>query len=72
MPNRDFQSLILSCRCQEQHKVRVGPFDARAAYVSYDTHELDRSHPYVFRTAHYRKTWTPIATGRPITTPVHQ
>jgi len=47
------------------YQVGVSPFDAGTAYVTYDAHELDDSRPYVYKTADYGKTWTPIASGLP-------
>ena len=47
------------------YQVGVSPFDAGTAYVTYDAHELDNSHPYVYKTSDYGKTWTPIAAGLP-------
>src|SRR5208337_2117345 len=47
------------------YQVGVSPFDAGTAYVTYDAHELDDSHPYVYKTADSGKTWTPIGAGLP-------
>jgi photosystem II stability/assembly factor-like uncharacterized protein len=53
------------------YQVGVSPFDAGTAYVTYDAHELDNSHPYVYKTADYGKTWTPIAVGLPADSCAH-
>jgi photosystem II stability/assembly factor-like uncharacterized protein len=53
------------------YQVGVSPFDAGTAYVTYDAHELDNPHPYVYKTADYGKTWTPIASGLPADSPAH-
>jgi len=53
------------------YQVGVSPFDAGTAYVTYDAHELDNSHPYVYKTADSGKTWTPIGAGLPADSPAH-
>ena len=53
------------------YQVGVSPFDAGTAYVTYDAHELDNPHPYVYKTADYGKTWTSIASGLPPDSPAH-
>ena len=47
------------------YQVGVSPFDAGAAYVTFDRHEFDDNHPYVYKTADYGKTWTRIDAGLP-------
>ena len=47
------------------YQVGVSPFDAGAAYVTFDRHEFDDNHPYVYKTADYGKTWTRIDGGLP-------
>ena len=51
------------------YQVGVSPFDAGTAYVTYDAHELDNSHPYVYKTADYGKTWRAITKGLPDDSP---
>jgi len=53
------------------YQVGVSPFDAGTAYVTYDAHELDNPRPYVYKTADYGKTWTPISSGLPADSPAH-
>ena len=47
------------------YQVGVSPFDAGVAYVSFDAHQLDDRHPYVYKTSDYGKTWEKISTGLP-------
>ena len=47
------------------------PHSAGAAYVTVDRHKLDDFKPYIFKTADYGKTWTPIAAGIPEGSYVH-
>ncbi len=47
------------------YQIGVSPFDPGTAYVSFDGHELDNNHPYVFRTHDYGKTWQEIINGLP-------
>ena len=53
------------------YQIGVSPFDAGTAYVTYDAHELDNRHPYVYKTADYGKSWTKIANGLPEDAPAH-
>ncbi|HVH11066.1 MAG TPA: hypothetical protein VM736_14815, partial [Gemmatimonadales bacterium] len=46
-------------------QIGVSPFDAGAAYLAIDRHELDDRRPYVFKTADYGKTWVEIGRGLP-------
>ena len=47
------------------YQVGVSPFDAGTAFVTYDRHEFDDNHAYVYKTADYGKTWTRIDAGLP-------
>jgi photosystem II stability/assembly factor-like uncharacterized protein len=47
------------------YQIGVSPFDAGAAYIAIDRHQLDDRKPYVFKTTDYGKTWTDIAKGLP-------
>ena len=47
------------------YQIGVSPFEAGAAYVALDRHQLDDRRPYVFKTADYGKTWTDISKGLP-------
>ena len=47
------------------YQVGVSPFDAGTAYVSYDAHELDDRHAYVYKTTDYGSTWQKITNGLP-------
>jgi photosystem II stability/assembly factor-like uncharacterized protein len=38
--------------------IELSPFDAATAYVTVDAHRLDDSHPYLYKTADYGKSWT--------------
>jgi photosystem II stability/assembly factor-like uncharacterized protein len=42
--------------------VQAGNFDAGTAYAAFDRHTFGDHAPYVFRTADYGKTWTPLVT----------
>jgi len=42
--------------------VQAGNFDAGTAYAAFDRHTFGDMAPYVFRTADYGKTWTPLVT----------
>ncbi len=46
-------------------EMEVSPFDPNTAYIAYDRHEMNDSHPYVFKTHDGGKTWTEIDTGLP-------
>ena len=52
-------------------RVEASNFDPAAAYVSFDGHRRSDMKPYVFRTADYGKTWTPIMSGLPANQPVY-
>jgi photosystem II stability/assembly factor-like uncharacterized protein len=43
--------------------VQAGNFDAGTAYAAFDRHTFGDPAPYVFRTADYGKTWTPLVTA---------
>src|SRR6266566_96654 len=47
------------------YQIGVSPFDAGAAYIAIDRHELDDRRPYVYKTADYGKTWVDIGKGLP-------
>jgi photosystem II stability/assembly factor-like uncharacterized protein len=47
------------------YQVGVSPFDAGTAFVSFDAHQLDDRHPYVYKTSDYGKTWHKITAGLP-------
>ncbi len=42
--------------------VQASNFDAGTAYVAFDRHTFGDMAPYVFRTADFGKTWTPLVT----------
>jgi photosystem II stability/assembly factor-like uncharacterized protein len=42
--------------------VQASNFDAATAYAAFDRHTFGDMAPYVFRTADYGKTWTPLIT----------
>jgi photosystem II stability/assembly factor-like uncharacterized protein len=42
--------------------VQASNFDAGTAYAAFDRHTFGDMAPYVFRTADYGKTWTPLVT----------
>ncbi|MEY2488167.1 MAG: hypothetical protein QOC70_109 [Verrucomicrobiota bacterium] len=46
--------------------VQAGNFDAGTAYAAFDRHTFGDHTPYVFRTADYGKTWTPLVTGQEV------
>jgi len=46
--------------------VQAGNFDAGTAYAAFDRHTFGDHAPYVFRTADYGKTWTPLATAQEV------
>jgi photosystem II stability/assembly factor-like uncharacterized protein len=53
------------------YQIGISPFDAGAAYVAVDRHELDDRRPYLYKTTDYGKTWTDIAKGLPPDVPAH-
>jgi len=46
--------------------VQAGNFDGGAAYAAFDRHTFGDFAPYVFRTADYGKTWTPLVTAQDV------
>ncbi len=44
--------------------VQASNFDAATAYAAFDRHTFGDMAPYVFRTADYGKTWTPLVTSQ--------
>lgn len=46
-------------------EMEVSPFDPNSAYIAYDRHEMNDSHPYVYKTHDGGKTWTEIDAGLP-------
>src|SRR5204863_103376 len=47
------------------YQIGVSPFDAGAAYIAIDRHQLDDRRPYVYKTGDYGKTWADIGRGLP-------
>ncbi len=47
------------------YQIGISPFDAGAAYIAIDRHELDDRRPYVYKTDDYGKTWVDIGKGLP-------
>src|SRR5437870_4647464 len=47
------------------YQIGVSPFDAGAAYIAIDRHQLDDRRPYVYKTSDYGKTWVDIGKGLP-------
>jgi hypothetical protein len=46
--------------------IQAGNFDAGTAYAAFDRHTFGDLAPYVFRTADYGKTWTPLVTAQEV------
>jgi len=46
--------------------VQASNFDAGTAYAAFDRHTFGDMAPYVFRTADYGKTWTPLVSAQDI------
>jgi len=46
--------------------VQASNFDAGTAYAAFDRHTFGDMAPYVFRTADYGKTWTPLVTPQDV------
>ena len=44
-------------------QIEASRFDPAVAYAAVDRHRLDDYNPYIYRTADYGKTWTPIVNG---------
>src|SRR5207247_10963738 len=51
------------------YQIGVSPFDAGAAYVAIDRHELDDRRPYVYKTGDWGKTWVDIGKRLPQAAP---
>lgn len=47
------------------YQIGVSPFEAGAAYVIYDGHQIDNRHAYAYRTSDYGATWQRITNGLP-------
>lgn len=47
------------------YQIGVSPFDAGTAYLAVDAHMLGDSHPYVFKTSNYGRSWQRIDAGLP-------
>ncbi|HKW41949.1 MAG TPA: hypothetical protein VJN39_11935 [Gemmatimonadales bacterium] len=45
------------------YQIGVSPFDAGAAFIAIDRHQLDDRRPYIFKTSDYGKTWSDIGKG---------
>ncbi len=50
-------------------QIDASPFAAEVAYFAVDRHQLDDNKPYVFKTANFGKSWTPINKGLPANEP---
>ncbi len=46
--------------------VQAGNFDAGTAYAAFDRHTFGDMAPYVFRTADFGKTWTPLVNAQDV------
>jgi photosystem II stability/assembly factor-like uncharacterized protein len=51
--------------------IEASPFSPGTAYASVEADRLDDFRPYVYRTADYGRSWTPIVTGLPSNSYVH-
>ncbi len=47
------------------YNIEPSRFDAGTAYVQFDFHQMGRFDPFIYKTADYGKTWTPISSGLP-------
>jgi photosystem II stability/assembly factor-like uncharacterized protein len=45
--------------------IEPSPFDAATAYVTVDAHRLDDTHPYIWKTTDYGKSWKSLAAKLP-------
>jgi len=45
--------------------IDASPIDPASAYVAVERHRMDDSHPYIYRTHDFGKTWTAITSGLP-------
>ncbi len=45
--------------------IEASPHDPATAYVAANRYQLDDDKPYIFKTADYGKSWTPIVAGLP-------
>jgi hypothetical protein len=51
--------------------IEASRWEAGAAYVAIDRHQVDDLRPYALRTRDFGRTWTPIVAGTPETAYVH-
>ena len=54
-----------SARLGRIYQIGVSPFDAGTAYITVDAHMLGDSHPYVYKTSNYGRSWRRINRGLP-------
>jgi hypothetical protein len=45
--------------------IEASRFDAGTAYITVDLHQVNNRDPFVYKTADYGQTWTPIVNGTP-------
>jgi photosystem II stability/assembly factor-like uncharacterized protein len=51
--------------------IEPSPFDAATAYLVVDAHRLDNTHPYIWKTTDYGKTWKSLAGNLPADVYLH-
>jgi photosystem II stability/assembly factor-like uncharacterized protein len=51
--------------------IEPSPFDAGAAYVVVDAHRMDDTHPYLYKTSDYGKTWKSLTANLPAEVYLH-